>query len=331
MRFLIRVLMFFAVLWCLWWALASWGAQRGLTGVFEARQSDGWQADIAQSGFPFRIRSGLSNVVLTAPNRALSLQAQRLGISAPTHWPGNLRVELPATPILLQTQAGLVEIEAADAFAGVSLTPNTALPLERVNVESGAVALSFAGQRLMTARTLLAAAYQSADDPLRYDAQVRATGLAPGAMIRKALALEDDWPQTFEAFQADVDVTFDRALDRFAAEDPRPQPRRIEVRGVDIRWGEVDMRAEGMLDIDATGAPTGELNVQYPNWRRQVDLAYGTGLFDPATQGTAELVLAAMANRVGSPDDLDLVVTFAGGRMNISGIDLGPAPRLRFD
>lgn len=331
MRFLRRLLVFIAVLWCLWWALASWGAQRGLTAAFDARQGDGWQAEVSQSGFPFRIRSELSDVVLTAPDGEATLRASALGISVPTYWPGDLRVELPQTPMMLDTKAGPVQVTAAQGFAGLRLTPGTALTLERVNMESRAIAVSFAGQELLTAGGLVVTADQNTDDPLLYDLELQATNLAPGAAIRTPLALDDDWPQTFEAFQADVGVTFDRPLDRFAAEGANPQPRRIDVRGVDIRWGEVDMHAEGVLDIDAEGAPTGDLTVQFPNWRRQVELAYGTGLFDPGTRGTAELFMAAMANRAGSPDDLDLVVTFKAGRMSVSGIDLGPAPRIRFE
>ncbi len=331
MRFLVRVLVVFVVLWCLWWVLASWGAQRGLTGAFEARESDGWRASVAQSGFPFRIRSELSDVVLTAPEGRATLQADALRISVPTHWPGDLRVELPETPMVVGTRAGPVEIVVADGVAGVRLTPDTTLPLDRVHATSGAITVSYGGQSLLSARSLLVTADRSPDDPLRHDVQVQVADLAPGAMIREGLALEEGWPQAFEVFEADLAVTFDRALDRFAVEGSPPQPRAIEVHGIDVRWGEVDMRADGALDIDPSGELSVELTAQFPDWRRQVELAYGTGLLDPGTRGTAELLMAAMANRAGSPDDLDLVVTFSGGRMSVIGIDLGPAPRIRFE
>ena len=123
MRRLIKWVIVLAVLWSGWWAVASFGAQRGLSGWIDANRSIGLQGEVSQGGFPFQIRSQLQDVVLRNPESAVAVRADSLVVSAPTYWPGDVTAELPQTPISIETAAGIIVLKFSDANAGLRLTP----------------------------------------------------------------------------------------------------------------------------------------------------------------------------------------------------------------
>lgn len=330
MRFLVRLAVIFAVLWCAWWALASFGAHWGLTGAIAAREGDGWRAEVRQAGFPFRIRSDLTNVVLTDPGSDIAVEAEALSVSVPTYWPGYLSADLPETPVRIRTAAGEITVELSAGDAGVNLAPGTALELDSLRVLSGPWRVLFEGQEMVKGQALVARMTQDAERAARYDAVLQADRLTLGKALREPLRLDLDWPSSFDAFAADLSVTFDRPLDRTAGQGTAPQPRAIALRSVDLRWGELALNADGTLLMDSDGMPEGSVTVQLRNWRTALDIVEDAGALPASARGQADVMLGALANRAGSPEDIDLTVDFRNGRLIASGIDLGAAPRIAY-
>ena len=142
------------------------------------------------------------------------------------------------------------------------------------------------------------------------------------------MSLPQALPQAFDVLTAKGAVVFNTPVyPRTAAQTP-PQFRQIILDGAQVDWGGVALRAMGAVDVDASGVPSGEIELQARDWRNLLDVAQAAGVLPSARRGQAELMFSLLAARGGSADDLDLVLAFEGGQMTVSGLPLGPAPNL---
>lgn len=330
MRFLVRLIVIVAVIWCAWWALASWGVHRGISDVIASGKKDGWQGEVRQAGFPFRIRSDLSDLVLRDTESDVTLRTQALAVSAPAYWPGYLTVDLPQTPITVDTNFTTFTLEATEAEAGLRVHPGTSLQLESLRAQSGGWRVAAGPNAIVEGQTLDLLLNQTADDPLVYSVTLMAEDLAPGELVRLPLQLPTDWPEVFDAFDVKSRVGFDRPLDRTAGDGAPPQIRSLVLEVVDLTWGDISLRASGTLDVDETGLPDGTITVSLANWRVLLGLAEGAGFLSGSALTQAEIFMAAFANQAGSPDDLDLELNFAEGRLSSNGVPLGDGIRIRY-
>jgi hypothetical protein len=169
---------------------------------------------------------------------------------------------------------------------------------------------------------------QDGASPETYQFDVNATNLTPGILMRAALSLPESWPGSFDAFTANLNVVFDVPWDRTALAQKRPQPRVITLRKINAIWGDLRVSATGGLTIDLSGIPTGTMSVTVTNWREILKVAETSGALPDAQRLQAEIILGALSNLGGSPDDLDLTLSLQNGEMSLGPIRLGPAPRL---
>ena len=186
---------------------------------------------------------------------------------------------------------------------------------------------SSSGWRLAAAQGRLAAQRQE-DDETTYRLGLEASDLRPGTGLRTRLDPSALLPAEVERVHLDVTVTFDAPLDRNAVEQARPQPRRIDIEDLSARWGELELRAAGTLDVGRDGLPVGAVIVKATNWREMVQVSVNAGLVPAALSGTVEKALEVLAGLSGAGDTLDVPLSFKGGRVSIGPVPLGPAPRL---
>ncbi|MEM6557967.1 MAG: DUF2125 domain-containing protein, partial [Pseudomonadota bacterium] len=132
-------------------------------------------------------------------------------------------------------------------------------------------------------------------------------------------------PETIETLRLDATVAFDKPWDRFAVEDARPQPTRIELSHLSARWGRVTFRAVGEVQVDADGIPEGDITVRAEEWRKILDMAKATGMLPESAFGPLERTLTLMS---GPRDTLDATLTLRGGFVRLGIIPIAPAPRL---
>ena len=124
-------------------------------------------------------------------------------------------------------------------------------------------------------------------------------------------------------------VAFDKPWDLSAIEDARPQPRRIELKLAEARWGRLELQAAGEVTVDAAGIPTGEITVKARNWRDILRLAVDSGALPQGFAGTLEDGLALVSQMAGNPKTLDIPLGLRDGRVLLGPVPLGPAPVLR--
>ena len=331
MRRLVWLIAVLAVMWSAWWALASAGLQQATSNWFEDQRRAGWQAEvgeISQHGFPFTLNARLRGISVADPTTGVSFNAPRLDLKAAAYWPGYMTVELPNAPLEIATPTGRFTLETRDAQADLRLHPGVTLQLKSMGFMSGAWHISQAGGGFVSAESLQMAVTQDDAIPEIYQINLDAKTLTPGDVIRDFLALPIDWPVAFDAFTADLNVAFDVPWDRNALTSKRPQPRAVTARRIEASWGDVRLSASGDLTIDPSGIPTGEISMALTNWRKVIDVAQASGALPDAQRTQAEVMLSALANMGGGPNDLDLVLSFQNSEMSLGPIRLGPAPRL---
>lgn len=331
MRRLIWILLILGILWCAWWALFAFGLKSGLESWFDQQRSNGWQAEhstINMRGFPLRVRADMTDIALGDPVAGLALTLPSLRIGAPTYWPGDVQVDLPDTPILIATPNQKIQITVQTGHADLRLHPGSALELEQLSLRTGAWNTQSPAGALLSAENLTLAMTQNADDANTYQFSARADGLSPRAVPRAKLHLSADWPMRFETLDLDGIVTFSRPWDLAAIEGNRPQPRVIKLKLAEAAWHDMRLFFAADLVVDATGIPTGTLNIQAENWGTMLALAQSSGLLTPSIRAQVQQGLNQLAQLSGDPKALDVQLNFKSGYMAVGIIPIGPAPRL---
>jgi len=332
MRILLAVILITAAAWSGYWFLGAQAIDRGLRGWLDARTAEGWVVSVdtlRTRGFPNRFDTTLDAVELADPATGWAWQApvfQTLALSyRPNHviavWPDSQTLATPLQRIRIDSD----RMRGSLVFAG-----GTAFTLDRATIEAAGVALdSTAGWQAAMTDGQLALRRTPATDAHSYDIAFDATDLALPDGLAARLGQGAKVGDVVQRLGVEARVEFDAPWDRRAIEDRRPQPTRIDLTLARARWGGLDLRIAGVLDVDAAGVPTGSVTVKATNWREMLAMAQAAGLVPEGLAGLLEGGLAQMARMNGNPDTLDVPLRFAQGRVSLGGVlPLGPAPRL---
>lgn len=331
MRILLAVILLAAAAWAGYWYLGAQAVERGLRAWLDARAAEGWvvnTSSLRTAGFPNRFDTTLRDVELADPGTGWAWSApifQVLALSyRPAHviavWPDTQTVASPLQRISVASQ----RMRGSAVFADLR-----AFTLDRATVEFAGLDLrssndwraALGGGQLALRRT--PAAGNS------YDLALEARELTVPDRVAGLLSRGGLVGETVQRMALDASVRFDAPWDRRAIEDRRPQPRRIDLREMRARWGELDLRVAGALDVDARGVPDGSLTVKATNWREMLALAQAAGLVPQRLAPLLEGGLAQLARMNGDPNTLDVPLRFTGGRVSLGGVlPLGRAPRL---
>lgn len=333
MRILVGLVVAAALLWAGYWVIGSQALDRGATAWFEDRRTQGWvaQAEVAVQGFPNRFDLTLTDVELADPRTGLAWSAPFFQTLALSYQPNHIIAVWPDTQTL-QTPDQRIAVTSTDLRGSVVFEPGTRLALERATFQAEAVALTSTAPWTAGLEAAQLAARQTpgvADDEHSYDlsAQVDALQLADTILAR--LDPRGRLPETITALTLRGTVVFDRPWDRFAIENGRPQPIKIDLENAHGSWGQLDLRAAGALSVDTTGRPDGTLSIRAENWREMIALAVDAGFLPEGMAQTVENAMGLLAGLSGNPETLETDLTFQNGLMFFGPIPLGPAPLIR--
>ncbi|MBV0912612.1 DUF2125 domain-containing protein [Anianabacter salinae] len=330
MRKLIWVLLALAALWGGYWFIGSTAVERGIAGWLDARAAEGWVAeydDVTTRGFPNRFDTTVTGIRLADPATGVAWTApffQMLALSyKPNHiiavWPNEQSVASPFEK---------VAVTSDDMRGSVIFEAGTALTLDHATFVLDNIALSSDAGWQASATSARLATRQTAALQNSHDIGFEADTVTLTEGFRASVDPAGVLPDAVQRMRIDATVGFDAPWNRFAIEDRRPQVTRIELREMQARWGEMDLRLAGELDVDAAGVPTGKITVRAENWRQMFDMARAAGLIPDMLAPTAERGLAALAGMSGQPETLDAPLTFRNGIVAFGPIPIGQAPNL---
>ena len=327
---MIRLIVFLlvgALVWMTWWVFGQVAYEKGLNAWIDQRRTEGWAADVGElktAGFPNRFDTTLTDLRLADPETGIAWSAPIVQFLSLAYKPHQVIAVVPEAH-RFSTPLGAIEIAHEDARASLFLKPETALGLDQaILILTGLQVNADAGwQTALISGRFAAESVPATVDTYRLGADIE--GLTPSAPLRRLLDPARVLPETVEKLRLDAKVAFDKPWDRFAVEEARPQPTRIELSDLSAEWGTVTFRAVGDLVVDAEGYPEGDVIIRAVEWRRILDMAVASGILPEAAVGPLERGLDLMS---GPRDTLDATLNFRGGFIRLGIIPVAPAPRL---
>lgn len=333
MRYLFLAVLAAAIGWGAYWVIGARSLESGLDSWFDQRRAENWQAeytDLTVQGFPNRFDAGFSGLAVADPHTGLAWEAPFFQISMLSYKPHHVIAVWPDRH-RLATPLDRFDLANADMRASLVVKPGVSLQLDRVNLTADRLTIVPAGGKQGTRidKLALAAALTGAQDLPTYHLGLSASDVTLADSWLAQLDPDGAMPATLAGVRADLTVGFDRHWDRSALDTARPQPRRIDLRLAEARWGDLLLQATGKLDVDADGIPTGDITVKAENWREILTMARASGQLPEPVADLLERGLETLAALSGRSRNLDVPLTFARGQIRIGPLPVAPAPVIR--
>jgi hypothetical protein len=334
---LIGLIVVVAVLWGGWWAIASFGLERGFSTWVKERGNRGWQIDIGEAeklGFPLRLQTRVSDVSVklpaTSPQRTTlsAFDARRLDLSTPAYWRGHITAATPFAQMEITGPFPDITIGVEDVIADIRLRPSLDLELDRVSLKSGEWTATGRALGTIEGKNLDIAMIQRAPRAAVYDINLDARGVTLQRDVRTLLGLPETWPDAFQTLNGKMTVTFDKPWNRHAKRPDLPQPQRVQLHHAEISWGDVGVLGNVDLAVNANGLATGTVSVQVKDWPTLLNMVDAAGYLPLVYRPQAEQILKSLAQMDGKTSDLDLTISLTDGRISMGFIPLGRARRV---
>ena len=332
MRFLLSIITIVSVAWFSYWFVGSSAAKIGFETWFQDRRDAGWVAEysaLTVRGFPYRFDTTFTTPALADPGTGLAWEAPFFQLLTLSYKPNHLIAVWPDAQ-LVATPLQKYDVTSTDMRASLIVAPKTDLALERLTLTAETLTITAQDSDNPTlARAMTLAAEKTPDaDTYTYRLGFAADGFQPSLDWVTLIDPSATLPDQLDALNADVTVTFDKPWDISAIERARPQPRTINIRLAEARWGRLALQAAGQVTVDDAGTPTGQITIKARNWRDIVELARTSGTLPDAIAGTLEDGLGLLSQLAGNPKTLDIPLDFRGGRIWIGPVPLTSAPNL---
>jgi len=321
--------------WCGWWFIGSSAQKDAWINWFNDRQTAGWVAensDITVRGFPNRFDTTISEFELadttsgwawSAPFFQILMQSYQ-----PNHviavWPDTQKISGPNDTITLTN----------DKMRGsVIFLPNTDLTLDKTQIEIAGLGLLGTGwTAALESANFATRRVETGDAPdFAHQIGLDARNLTLSEPLKNALDPTGILPPTIERGHLDITAAFDAPWDRHSVEGQKPQLTVMSVKDIDVTWGELNLQANGLLNIDPQGYPNGDIKLKMRNWQEMLNLAAASGLISSDIARTVKDGLRLLSALGGDGNTLNVPLTFAGGTIRLGPIPIGSAPRMVFD
>lgn len=330
MKRLLFVIITAASLYAGYWFVGSSGANAGFERWFEERRNEGWVAEVESietRGFPSRFDTTLTDISLADPDTGVAYSAPFLQIFALSYKPEHLIAVWPNEQTL-SSPFGKAAITSADMRASLIVKKSTSLALEKANFTADSVDVRMdTGETLGATKALMAVELKpAAQNTYHFGVDLKEVVLPEPKGLRLEAGL---LPDALEYARGDVTAAFDAPWDLNALQSARPQPTRIDVKLIEAKWGQLELRLAGGFDVDSDGRASGQITIKAQNWRDILALSAATGAVPEQLIRPIEQGLSLLSGLSGNRNTLDLPLALDAGQMKLGPIPIGPAPLFR--
>ncbi len=327
MRRLTIIVFILAALYSGYWFVGASAVERGAVAQLDDLEESGWTVtydDVSTAGFPSRFDTTATNLDLVSPDGSMNWMlpfAQALTLS---YKPNEIIVALPPSQTI--TADGTPILITSDGLrASMNVAPTPALSLNALTAEVGVLTATANQQRLFSITSGLAALRAAETGPHSYDAFLDLDGFALPDELRRMLDPQSTQPSTFGQITVDAGLVLDADIDRHSAKS-QPQLDQIDLHGMTVSWGTLQLRGDGQIDVGTDGYPTGQLTLTAENWRDILPIAVNAGVL---TSSAARNIQSVAGLFSGGSTTLKMPINFANQRMMLGPIPIGNAPKLR--
>lgn len=328
MRRLVGLVLVAAVLYGGYWVVGSRATLAGAKQALAQMKADGIAdyADVSIRGFPSRFDLTIDQPRLRSLDGWVEWAAPFAQIFALSYRPNHVIAVLPQSQTLNLGGAPL-EVTSDDMRASAVFGASTALPLDHAQTVAKAMTVTDAQGDGLGITELRAAARTADSARNRYDIAVEASGMTAIGAAGPLWAVVAGDAAAKGWIKAQTTATFDRSLDRQAAEGG-VRMTDLQVTGLQVSYGQLDLQGSGALVISPEGEPEGKLDLAVKGWQGLPQVMVQTGMINPEAAPTVTKVLMALSiGSGGTEGTLRLPLTMTGGQMSLGPVPLGPAPR----
>lgn len=326
MRLVLGLVAAGAVFYSGYWYVGSRALTAGTETAFAEMHAAGLggYGALGLGGFPGRFDLTVTEPELTSADGAFRWSAPEIQLYALSYRPHHVIAVLPPA-MTLRVGREEIAVTSDDLRASAVVGIDTSLPLKRAQSVGKSVTLRSDRGWSATAGELRLAVREGTD-ATEQEIGAELIGLSLSGLPAALFGPGGLLPAEGERARLDAVLSLDRPLDRFAPEDG------LRVIGADLRaleldWGPVRLSGNGQVEITPSGYPEGRIELGIRNWRAALPVATALGLVRPEIAPTVENMLEQLALAGGDAEKLDLPLVFAGGRMSLGPVPLGPAPR----
>lgn len=332
MKYLTFGVVALALLWAGFWVWASSAQERAFRIWFETQNSAGWVAEydnLATSGFPNRLDTRIEGLFVADTQGGLAYRAEFLHLFSLSYKPDHIIAVWPehhsiATPHLT------AQITNDDLRASIILDGGTPKGVLRSNLAAQNVSADLGEGTIFSAARLNMALAKVDGKPSTYHLGLDSQELTLPRPAGLDMNLRQLLPKTMAYAKAEVLLELDKPLDTDALSGPRPQPKRLGIKRADAKWGKLELKIAGDLEIDARGMATGDLVIKAENWRDILDLVAASALVPQNLQRLLEQGLGLLGTVSGRTNSLDIALNIDGGRVKLGPLPLGTHPPIRW-
>lgn len=328
MRALLIVVLVVSGLWAGYWVVGSRAMQRTVDQWFATSHGNltATRSDVSISGFPNRFDLTVSDPALADTAGGWAWRAPFVQVFMMTWKPWHLIAALPQEQ-RLDTPYGPFMLRSSALEGSLVVIPGTALALDRTVLSGEGLSLSGEAAWQIAATKATFATRLMPDDAKAHEIGFDATTVSPDANFRMALAGRSDLPEEIEQIHLDAVATLTAPLDRHAQQSA-PRLARLVVKQGLLRWGDLVVSAEGMVEPDANGQADGRIDLRVENWRELVPVLVAAGLVTAEVSPTVTRAMEILSEQGDDPKILTVPLAFQSGRMSLGPLPLGPAPAL---
>lgn len=337
MRKLTALIIILFGLWGGYWYVGATALETGLKDYLSTkhRQTDAIPItydDLTVQGFPNRFDTSLTNLRITDAANGLDWHAPFLHVHALSYKPYHIIAALPNDQSLRisgqDLQISSDEIKGSVVFvAGALLDKELTIDRSSFVMRNLVVRSSLGWNAAISEGSI--ATRQTPTDPLHYDLSVSAKDITVPAQMRKTLDPAGLLADVIDRVSLDASLGFTAPWNLLADQSDAPVLTEVNVNRLSAVWGDVQISADGDLQIDQHGYPNGTLNITARNWQKMYQLAENANVVDPDFAQTIQNGLKALANMSKGDDTINMPLIFADRQMRMGGFPIGPAPRLR--
>lgn len=332
MRIVVGIIIAALLGWCAWWFLGAKAQDSAWESWFDERRQAGWVAetsDISVTGFPNRFDTTIKDIQLADPQSGWAWSAPFFQVLMLSYKPNHIIAAWPETQ-KISGPKGTTLINSKNMRGSVVFVPNTDLTLDRTRIELNGLGLLGNDWSASLDDVAFATRRMSPEEAPDFAHQIGldAKDIRLSEPLKRGLDPTGVLPASIEQAHIDIVAAFDAPWDRHSLEERKPKLTALSVKDVSATWGNMDLIANGKVDVDAQGYPVGDINLKAKNWQAMVDLAVGSGLIGRDLGSTVKDGLGLIAMLSGNRETLDVPLTFAGGEIRLGPIPIGRAPKL---